>query len=71
MNKMNKEMTNLLCKAINTFGDGQHPVAELSTIEYFNKEYSIECIEKALTLPMGDPGDNIVMMLNKIKNSLK
>ena len=70
MNKMNKEMTNLLCKAINTFGDGQHPVAELSTIEYFNKEYSIECIEKALTLPMGDPGDNIVMMLNKIKNSL-
>lgn len=70
MNKMNKEMTNLLCKAINTFGDGQHPVAELSTIEYFNKEYSIECIEKALTLPMGDPGDKIIMMLNEIKNSL-
>ena len=68
---MNRKLTNLLCKAINTFGDGQHPFAELTTIEYFNKEYSIECIDKALTKPMGDPGDAIVNMLNKIKNSLK
>jgi len=70
MNNMNNEHTTLLCRAINTFGDGQHPVAELSTIEYFNKEYSIECIEKALTLPMDDPGDKIITMLNEIKNSL-
>ena len=68
---MNLEQTNLLCKTINLFGDGQHPVAEASTIGQFNHKYSIECIDKALTLSMCDPGDKIIMMLNEIKNKLK
>tara|TARA_B110001454_G_scaffold38552_1_gene37982 strand:- start:17 stop:277 length:261 start_codon:yes stop_codon:yes gene_type:complete len=73
MNNMNNEHATLLCRAINTFGDGQHPVAELSTIEYFNKEYSIECIEiaqKSIESIRNKPADKIVMMLNEIKNSL-
>ena len=68
---MNTKQTNLICKAINTFGTGQHPFAQLSTIEYFNNKYSIECIDKALTLPMGDPGEDIITMLHEIKNNLK
>jgi hypothetical protein len=70
---MNLELTTLLCKAINTFGDGQHPVAEPSTIEYFSTDYSIDCIDKALDARSEfiDPHDNpIVKMLNEIKNSL-
>ena len=68
---MNTEQTNLLCKAINTFGSGQHPFAEASNVDGFNNKYSIECIDKALTKPMGNMGDDVETMLNEIKNSLK
>lgn len=39
----------LLISAINSFGDGQHPGAELSNLEYFTADYVLEITAKAST----------------------
>lgn len=37
----------LLCRAINFFGDRSHPPADEASIYFFTPAYAIECLEKA------------------------
>ena len=45
-----KEELQLISRAINCFGEGDHPCAESSqeSIQYFKKNYIDECLIKAL-----------------------
>lgn len=38
----------LLCAIIDTFGTDEHPVPDPDNLKYFNKEYVLECIDKAI-----------------------
>jgi len=53
LTERNKVMTvteKLKCNVINIYGNGQHPCASESTIEYFNTDYVLECIDKAIAI---------------------
>ncbi len=45
MNKFRN--SDLVASVINQFGKGGHPYAEESTLEYFETEYVLECLNKA------------------------
>lgn len=57
-------LTELKCDVINTFGDGQHPFADLKNVKYFNTEYVLELIEKAKYFARKP---SVVKMLNELK----
>ena len=36
-----------ICKVVNSFGCGQHPMASAQTVDYFAADYMRECLTKA------------------------
>lgn len=38
----------LLCDTINRMGSGAHPFAEVHTLAYFERDYAVECVQKAI-----------------------
>ena len=42
------EQIDLLCHAVNAFGDGEHPVADPVSIRLFKVEYLDDCCQRAM-----------------------
>jgi hypothetical protein len=45
---MDDDKKQMICRIINRFGTGEHPVADLKTFKYFKPEYVNECLDKAI-----------------------
>jgi hypothetical protein len=46
--KLTDDERNLICLCINKKGDGQHPCAEPHNLKYFEDDYAVACIDKAM-----------------------
>lgn len=42
--------TRMLCEAINSHGDGDHPMADSKTLPFFGVAYVLSCLEKAMNV---------------------
>jgi hypothetical protein len=51
--------------AINTFGNGQHPMATPDNLRFFKREYVQKCIDDALAAQLADDGDDDVSPAGK------
>lgn len=41
---ISRERKAKIAKAINSFGDGQHPMAEATNLDYFDNTYIMQCV---------------------------
>jgi hypothetical protein len=48
IDKFTDDERSLLCLCINKKGDGQHPCAEPDNLQYFEDDYAVACIDKAM-----------------------
>lgn len=53
--QLNDDDADLLCRVINYFGDGSHPLADEASIYFFTPNYAIECLEKAKAAGHSNP----------------
>jgi len=60
-------LNELKCNVINTFGDGQHPFADENTVDYFNSEYVLELIEKAIYFARKSSVKKMLKELKKVE----
>jgi hypothetical protein len=44
---LNDEEQSFVCFAINSFGVGEHPVADRANLAFFNETYVDQCLERA------------------------
>ena len=44
IHNMDLDERQVVCNAINQFGTGEHPVAEINNLAYFQDEYITECL---------------------------
>ena len=47
LTNMTKDSCGHLCAIINIYGDGEHPHADLGTLDYFKEGYIRTCLETA------------------------
>lgn len=66
----NTEQKELLCSIINRFGDGQHPVADMNTVDYFKTSYLKDVLttEKFISSKskLSDMGSEILLSIYTI-----
>ena len=62
------ELRTFKCNVINTFGDGDHPFATDTSVEYFNNDYVLELIGRARPNALND---SVVIKLDELEKSLK
>ena len=62
------ELKTFKCDVINAFGDGDHPYADDTSVDYFNNDYVLELIEKARPNALND---SVVIKLDELEKSLK
>lgn len=48
MTTLHPDQAALICFAINHFGTGGHPMAEVATINFFTDSYMRECVKRAV-----------------------
>lgn len=46
VDQLTDEQKQLICQAINTYGDGQHPIAMVNSLHLFNPVYIVHCLGK-------------------------
>jgi len=49
-NKLSRERKAKIASAINTFGDGAHPVASATNLDYFDMTYLLQCLMSGVEL---------------------